>query len=337
MSKLFGICCLAVFTSGCTTTVVIPLVGIPTTNHLTRTHYEKKYELYDTAYRAEVQFTEHRIPRGDYTIYAREFGDATKPVILLMHGFPDSLHIYDRIAPQLTARYRVVSFDFLGWGGSDKPKKHTYDSASLYQDLEAVVDFLGVPTVSLVVHDASGPPGIDWALDNPTRTSTLVLLNTYYQPMDALLKPEAIATFSTPGLRRTVVRTGARISNYGFKIGFQRQLRRFFYDQRQADIMLPVLTNQAMDIRKAFFQLNDVLDEEVLSRAGAEYRLRRYGGRVAVIFGNEDPYLNIDVARTFHNTFPNSSLFSVDEAAHFVQLDRPDEVARIILSGEIVR
>jgi pimeloyl-ACP methyl ester carboxylesterase len=315
---------------------VVPLVGIPTTNYLTRTHYEEKYDLYDKKYRAAVQFIEHHIPRGEHNLYAREFDDktdTTKPVIILMHGFPDSLHIYDRLAPQLADQYRVVSFDFLGWGRSDKPRKHTYDTASLYQDLQAVIDFLGAENVSLVVHDASGPPGIDWALNHPNRTTTLVLLNTYYHPMDALVKPEAIATFSTPGIRRSITRTGARISNYGFKSGFQSQLGRFFHDKKQAEVMLPVLTHQAMDIRRAFFQLNDVLDEELLARRGGDSLLNAYQGPVLVIFGNEDPYLNKDVARQFHTVFPNSSLNLIDQAAHFVQLDKPNVVAETILAG----
>ena len=42
------------------------------------------------------------------------------PAIVLMHGFPDDLHLYDRLVPELAGR-RVVSFDFLGWGASDKP------------------------------------------------------------------------------------------------------------------------------------------------------------------------------------------------------------------------
>ena len=46
---------------------------------------------------------------------------------ILMHGFPDSLHLYDRLAPLLAKKRRVITFDFLGWGNSDKPEDHRYD------------------------------------------------------------------------------------------------------------------------------------------------------------------------------------------------------------------
>ncbi len=99
----------------------------------------------------------------------------------------------------------MISFDFLGWGNSDKPQNHIYNSASLYLDLEAIVKYFDFKKVSLVVHDASGPPGINWAINNPEKIDMLVLLNTYYHPMNVLLTPETIETFSTPSVKRTEV------------------------------------------------------------------------------------------------------------------------------------
>jgi pimeloyl-ACP methyl ester carboxylesterase len=61
--------------------------------------------------------------------------------------------------------------------------------------------------VTVVVHDASGPPGIDWALEHPQRVAALVLLNTYYSQMPGLRSPEAIWLFSTP-LVHQVTRPG---------------------------------------------------------------------------------------------------------------------------------
>ncbi|MEM7504549.1 MAG: alpha/beta hydrolase [Pseudomonadota bacterium] len=330
--KRLSLACLSILSlSGC---VAVPLVTIPTTNYLTTQYYEGKYEEYDQAYRSRVAFEEVAIPRDDYTLYARKFGswkDDTRPIIVLMHGFPDSLHLYDELSPLLAADYRVLSFDFLGWGNSDKPRKHSYDTASLTADLNAVIDYLETPSLSLVVHDASGPPGIDWALNNPERMELLVLLNTFYHPMDQTVKPEAIETFSTPGLRRSISITGATISNVGFRIAYQNQLKRFLCDPVRVDTVVPALTYQALKIRRAFFQLNNVLDHEIAARSDAPSRLQDYPGQVLIVFGEEDPYLNIGMAREFDKLFSNSVLETVPLAAHFVQLDRPDVVADAIL------
>src|SRR5215218_5649190 len=68
----------------------------------------------------EMEYNEHWVLRGTHRIYVREY-PGEGPTLVLMHGFPDNLHLYDRLVPHLAGR-GVVVFDFLGWGGSDKPK-----------------------------------------------------------------------------------------------------------------------------------------------------------------------------------------------------------------------
>jgi hypothetical protein len=47
-------------------------------------------------------FVEHHVPRGDGRVYARDYKGAG-PAFVLMHGFPDNLHIWDDLVPHLTA------------------------------------------------------------------------------------------------------------------------------------------------------------------------------------------------------------------------------------------
>jgi pimeloyl-ACP methyl ester carboxylesterase len=60
--------------------------------------------------------------------------------IVLMHGFPDNTHLYDRLLPHLVGSRPVVRFDFLGWGRSDKPQGYPYTAANQIDDVTAVVD-----------------------------------------------------------------------------------------------------------------------------------------------------------------------------------------------------
>lgn len=62
----------------------------------------------------KMEYREHTVPRGRYRIYAREYA-GEEPAIVLMHGFPDNLRLYDRLIPHLSGR-QVVVFDFLGRG-----------------------------------------------------------------------------------------------------------------------------------------------------------------------------------------------------------------------------
>src|SRR5512134_1659280 len=130
-------------------------------------------------------YQETFVQRNQHRIYVREY-PGEEPAIILMHGFPDNVHLYDRLCPSLSPPRRVVCFDFLGWGRSDKPLGYPYTASNQMGDLDAVITQLRLQQVILVAHDASGPPAIDWALDQSDRVAGLVLLNTYYCAMPSL-------------------------------------------------------------------------------------------------------------------------------------------------------
>ena len=66
-----------------------------------------------------MDYRETFVHRGQHRIYVRDHPGAEPPIIL-MHGFPDNMHLYDRLLPHVSPPRRVVTFDFLGWGSSDK-------------------------------------------------------------------------------------------------------------------------------------------------------------------------------------------------------------------------
>jgi pimeloyl-ACP methyl ester carboxylesterase len=277
------------------------------------------------------------VPRGEHRIYAREYpGDG--PAIVPMHGFPDNLHLYDRLVPHLVAeRQRVVVFDFLGWGRSDKPNAYPYTADNQAHDLAAVVDHLALDEIVPVAHDASGPPAIDWALWHPERTAALVLLNTYYGRSAGARPPEAIFLFSTPILRNVARFVSARFDlfrrMYRWQVG-----RRFVRDEEVRKELVPLLYEQfaaTPSTKPAFFSLNADLWGTLRSRSGAEPEMRAFDRPVRIVFGEADPYLHAGVARHFHDLFPNSELFLLPTARHFPQLDEPEAVARLILSAPL--
>ncbi len=292
-------------------------------------------ENYERQFRQGHPYIEHSVPHeGGWTIYAREFGQShSGPAIVLMHGFPDSLHLYDLLIPPLAKERRVIVFDFLGWGYSDKPVKHRYDVASLRNDLEAIIQHFGLKSIVPVVHDLSGQPGIDWALDNEGHVAALVLLNTYYSSMQSLKPPEAIARFSTPGLWRDLSVWFASRNDSAWQGGVQEQIEKFFVNPSARDPFVKLFVHQALGIRPAFFGENAVLLEEVARRDQIVPRLKQFRKPVRIIFGEDDPYLNSGVATEFQRLFPSSELFLIKNAGHYVQLDQPQQVARIILSS----
>lgn len=297
----------------------------------TANRYNAYFEDYEKDYKQRVSYTNHRIQRDGMTIFAREYGVRNnKPTYVLLHGFPDSLHLYDRLAPFLAKDRHIVAFDFIGWGDSDKPLQHRYDVDSLKRDIEAVVDYFGLNSVVLVMHDASGQPGIDWALEHPDKTAGLVLLDMYYSLMPTLKAPEAIDLFSTPGIRRDLSVWATRHSERLWLSRFKAQIARFISNDEQRPRFLKLFAHQSLAIRPAFYGLNRVLRQELKKRQGKQQQLRYFQAPVRIIFGQQDPYMNEGVARSFHALFPHSELFMIQHAGHFVQIDQPEKVAALL-------
>src|SRR6266508_4113241 len=71
-------------------------------------------------------FHDRFVRRGPFRIHVRDRAGAD-PAIVLMHGFPDNHHLYDRLVPHLAGRH-VVTFDFLGWG--ERSEEHTSELQS---------------------------------------------------------------------------------------------------------------------------------------------------------------------------------------------------------------
>jgi len=311
------------------------ITGLLFTGCSAKQEYKLAYDKHIKAFKTKNRYIIHHIKRGKYTLLAREFGKIYKgkaPTILLMHGFPDSQHLYDEIIPYLSKKRHVVSFDYLGWGDSDKPYNHTYNTKSLEADMQSVIDYFKLNNIIIVTHDASGPPGIDWALTHENKVNTLVLLNTYYYPMKTLVPPEAIALFSTPSVKRSVTIAIAKNSDSVWQSGMIDQVNKFMSDPQKREEYTKIFAYQALGIRQAFLGLNDVLIEETEARKDtAVEKLGQFKKPVEIIFGDDDPYLNRGVAKEFYTLFPNASLHLIKHAAHYVQIDKPKEVATIIL------
>ena len=279
-----------------------------------------------------MSHTERWVQRNGHRIYVRDY-PGQGPAIVLMHGFPDNLHLYDRLVPYLTrAARRVITFDFLGWGASDKPAHYPYTATNQTGDLDVVIDQLELDSVVLVAHDASGPPAIDWALAHPDRVASLVLLNTYYCAMPTLRPPEAILLYSVP-LLRNLARAVTRASDTLDRGLYRWQVGRFIRDPEVRDELVPLLYEQFRSTRPAFWALNNDLLGTVLSRTGRIPRMRAFTRPVRIIFGAADPYLNSGVARRFHKLLPTSELHLLPGARHYVQVDEPELVAQLILSA----
>jgi len=135
---------------------------------------------------------------------------------------------------------------------------------------------------------------------------------------------------------RSVARPVSRMfGNWLFRRMYWWQVGRFIRDADVRREFVPLLYQQfeaTPSARPAFFRLNEDLLPTVRSRTQKIPKLKEFRRPVRIIFGDADPSLNSGVARTFHEFLPGSELFLIPGARHFVQLDEPEQVARLIVA-----
>ena len=112
-------------------------------------------------------------------VFYREAGPADGPVILLLHGFPTSSHMFRSLIPYLADKYRVIAPDYPGYGESDAPDhtKFNYSFAHYADIVDTLVQRLGAKRYAMYVMDYGAPVGYRLALKHPERVSGLIVQN----------------------------------------------------------------------------------------------------------------------------------------------------------------
>ncbi|MCZ0981396.1 alpha/beta fold hydrolase [Streptomyces diastatochromogenes] len=122
--------------------------------------------------------TRHRTVtvRGHEIAY-REAGPADAPVLLLLHGFPTSSHMFRDLIPPLAGRYRLIAPDHLGFGRSAAPAGFPYTFAGLAALTAEFTEALGLDRFALYIQDYGAPIGLRLALAHPERITAIVTQN----------------------------------------------------------------------------------------------------------------------------------------------------------------
>lgn len=112
-------------------------------------------------------------------VFYREAGSANSPVVLLLHGFPTSSHMYRELIPRLATRYRVIAPDLPGFGFTQVPeaRNYRYSFDGLAHTMDAFVDAVGLKRYALYIFDYGAPTGLRLALAHPERVTAIISQN----------------------------------------------------------------------------------------------------------------------------------------------------------------
>ena len=113
------------------------------------------------------------------------------PLVILVHGFPESWYSWRHQIPALAAAgYHVVAPDMRGYGKSDKPKVvEDYDIHHLTGDIVGLVDAMGEKTAILVGHDWGAVVSWNAMLLHPDRFNGYAAMSVPYRGRNPNLRP----------------------------------------------------------------------------------------------------------------------------------------------------
>lgn len=114
---------------------------------------------------------------ADLQLAYQEWGPDDAPVILALHGFGVSGHMFDEFGQRAADRFRLLNLDQRGHGDSQWAPDGDYTRESFVADVEAVRAALGLERFILMGHSMGGLNAVEYTYRHPERVSALVLVD----------------------------------------------------------------------------------------------------------------------------------------------------------------
>lgn len=273
-----------------------------------------------------------KVTAGGLRIFYRESGPQDAPVVLLLHGYPTSSHMFRNLIPLLAEKYRVIAPDLPGFGYSDSPERkdfqYTFDN--LAHVMQAFIDTLDLKRFAVYVFDYGAPTGYRLMLANPERITGFISQNgnayaeglgaawdavkTYWQ-RNSTADRDALRGFVTP--RELEFQYFSGVGDPELIAPEAYTLDQFFLDRPGAD-------EKQLDL------LYDYRNNIDRYPAFQKY-FREHKPKALIVWGDKDPYFLPAGANAYKRDIPDATVKLYD-TGHFALETHVEEIGSDILS-----
>lgn len=262
-------------------------------------------------------------------IFYREAGPKHAQTVLLLHGFPSSSRMYERLLSSLSDRYHLIAPDYPGFGHSDAPSptdfSYTFDH--LADVMARFTEILGLTHYVLFMQDYGGPVGFRLALAHPERVQAMIVQNAvahdqglgplwearkaYWADRNANEEKLRANLMSLEATRQRHVGSSPHPERYdpdlwNDELAF---LSRPGQDRIQSDLFYDYRTN-------------------VASYPRWQAWLRQHRPRLLVLWGVYDPSFAVAGAEAYRADVPTAEVHLL-QAGHFALDEAPQEVTNL--------
>ncbi|RLT39792.1 MAG: alpha/beta hydrolase [Chloroflexi bacterium] len=268
------------------------------------------------------------IEANGLNFHYREWGDVrTKHALVLLHDYAQTASAWDEVAADLSREYRVIALDQRGYGKTDRVPDHDYSRASQVADLEAIVELLGLRTVTLIGHGMGGANAICFAAEHPDMVTALIAIEV------------------APEVLRSGVETMRRVVATGDEFAAMSDLVEVFHRY------YPYATTEQLERRAraslaptddgGFAWAFDAIFRDATARPPeadpGQRRLQNLWDSVEhvqcpvmIVTGSETDMITPEAVQRLHRRILGSRRSLIEEAGHSVPTDQPSALSQHI-------
>lgn len=254
-----------------------------------------------------------------------ELGDKKNSAFVLLHGYPDNLQIWHKLAPLLAKHYYVVGFDWPGMGDSE-----AWDGGAtpiiMANRLKKIVDHFQLKKINILAQDMGGQAGLVFASLYPVYTQSVFVMNS-------LLMWNEKTSWEITLLRK--FRFNEFVLNYLPHLVFRRASRTFTKHYRS------VIDEELENDLWVHFKKKEVRKYIVRMCAGYGAQLKKLPGYyqnikcpVNLIWAEKGKHFSINHAYAFKEMCPQTEIISIKDAQHWMVLNMQEEIASILYQNK---
>ncbi len=270
----------------------------------------------------------HHVDIDGLSTFYRAAGDPANPVIVLLHGFPSSSHMFRELIPLLADRFRVIAPDYIGFGHSAAPTVEQFDYSfdKLAAHVRALLERIGVTEAIYYMHDYGGPIGLRLATARPALVRGLVVQNA-----------NAYVEGLTPAVSGVFMPLWEKGDESGARQMLLADTTRMQYTAgaRDAAALNPdawVLDQALLDrpgsAERQMALFNDYRNNVPLYEAWQAY-FRTHQPKTLVAWGRGDPFFGVPGAEAFRRDLKDVRVELLD-SGHFALEEDAARVAELI-------
>lgn len=275
----------------------------------------------------EWQESAETFEHGGYKLSYHDTKEGQKEALVMLHGYPTSSFDWHLVWGGLSENYRLIAFDALGFGFSDKPGGIDYSIAQQADILEALLVKLGVEEVHLLAHDYGDNVAQELLARDGERGDSRTLKLKSVVMLNGALFPETHHLTQIQSLLNGPF--GVLVSALTNQTLFEKSFKKVFGAKTQPSPQL--LTDLWYLIclqngHKINHKLMHVVDERKEKRERWVPPLSTTEVPLLLLNGLLDPVSGGEMVNRFKELVPDPHVVELESAGHYPHLERPTEV-----------